>query len=74
MKMNDAGFRWAPETFLRGDTSSLGFGESEVLCTSTGLLAEYEAIYFKPTIISGDRVWCIRNSSEQRIYKVTLRY
>ncbi len=70
VKLNKEGFRWAPRTLIRHLPSSLGFGEYKVLCTSTGLMAEYYAIYFLETVIDGEHEWCIRDLSKQRFYKV----
>ncbi|KAI9730905.1 MAG: hypothetical protein M1834_005623 [Cirrosporium novae-zelandiae] len=36
LKMEVPGFRWAPRTLMRRASSSLGFGDSQALCTSTG--------------------------------------
>jgi hypothetical protein len=70
VKLNKEGFRWAPRTLMRHSSSSLGFGEYKALCTSTGLMAEYYAIYFLEKVIHGEHEWCIHDLSKQRFYKV----
>jgi hypothetical protein len=70
-KLSELGFRWAPKTLMRGTNSSLGFGVYDASCTPTGLLAEYVAVYFQDTAIDKQKQWYIRDSSKQRIYKVT---
>jgi hypothetical protein len=73
VKLNKEGFRWAPRTLMR-NSSSLHFGECKALCTSTGLMAEYYAIYFREMVIDGKHEWCIHDLSKQRFYKVTDRW
>lgn len=56
---------------MLGRTSSLRFREQEAFCTSTGLLADYTALYFQDTVNNGEDMWCIRDVSKGRIYKVS---
>ncbi len=55
---------------MRHLPTSLDFGEDKALCTSTGLMAEYYAIYFLEMVIDGEHEWCIHDLSKRRFYKV----
>ncbi|KAA8647223.1 hypothetical protein EYZ11_008656 [Aspergillus tanneri] len=69
-KLNEPAFHWAPTTFMRAVETTLSFGLGQVICTATGLLAEYPAIYFPSTTVDSQPNWFIRDSANERIYKL----
>ena len=75
-KLDEPGFRWAPRTLMSGRSSSMAIGRDscEAECTSSGLRAEYSAVYFAEASFGGGVQWFLRDrrfDAEQRIYKLT---
>ncbi|KAL5044828.1 hypothetical protein BDW71DRAFT_185432 [Aspergillus fruticulosus] len=73
-KLDEPFFHWAPKSFMRAAETSLSFGFGEVICTPTGLLAEYAVIHFSDTTVDNRAQWFIRDSTRNRIYKVIDMY
>jgi hypothetical protein len=71
VKLNDVGFHWAPKTLMLCLEFSLSFNEYKALCTSNGFMAKYIVVYFQDKDFDGEFEWCIRDLTQQCIYKVT---
>lgn len=65
VKLQEPGFRWAPETFLRnfGHTT---FGRIyDAVCSPAGLTAEYAALCFPCMDTKGKSEWVLQDSSKK---------
>ncbi|EEB93426.1 hypothetical protein MPER_07916 [Moniliophthora perniciosa FA553] len=72
-KLKDAGFRWAPQTLMQKGGSRMAITvRYEAICTATGLLAEYAAVYFSQRTVRRDTQWFLSNSTRNCIYKATV--
>ncbi|KAL3481919.1 hypothetical protein BJX99DRAFT_269419 [Aspergillus californicus] len=73
-KLNEPAFHWAPRTLMGANGIGLSFSSGQAVCTATGLLAEYPAIYFPNTTVDSQSTWFIRDIAKKRVYKVVDLY
>ena len=72
-KLKEPGFRWAPQTLMQRGGSLMAVSHAyEAICTPTGLLAEYAAVYFQRTEVRRDTQWFLSNITKKRFYRATL--
>ncbi|KAG7088528.1 hypothetical protein E1B28_012511 [Marasmius oreades] len=72
-KLDEPGFRWAPRTLMQRGGSPMAVSHAyEAICTPTGLLAEYAAVYFQRTEVRRDTQWFLSNITKKRFYRATV--
>uniref|UniRef100_A0A0W0FRS6 Heterokaryon incompatibility domain-containing protein n=1 Tax=Moniliophthora roreri TaxID=221103 RepID=A0A0W0FRS6_MONRR len=72
-KLKDPGFCWAPQTLMqKGGTHMTVADRYNAVCTSTGLLTEYAAVYLPQRTVRRDMKWFLYNSTKNCIYEAAV--
>ncbi|PCH44974.1 hypothetical protein WOLCODRAFT_139356 [Wolfiporia cocos MD-104 SS10] len=69
-KLSEQGFRWAPATFMIRYGPSLSITNNDAVCTSQGLIAQYQCIRFHTLTLHQATLWRLWDHIELRGFAV----